>query len=323
MNLPGSADIPAGVSFSGPLADKDAGAPSACSSGVQRTPYLVDAILPPEGSRGEILPERLSSFLFRPFGRQRTDLDFDFRSHDRPRLVTEVLTACLSDDHGSPLAASRVWSLPTSRRIASLLGLAAASESSVRRVTGRCPEEDCLQRIEFDLPIEEMLALQRRAEERAWLDWENGEFSLRLRRPTGCDQREWRACSFTNPLEARSAMLRSLVVEPEASPDAARGEDRPWEETPGLAETLEGCLDEFDPLVGFSVRTFCPHCGVETDQALDLETLALSALERIQEQRLRDIHRLASRYHWSESEILGLSPERRARYLQWIQEGRS
>ena len=256
----------------------------------------------------------------RPFGGEIADLDFDFHSDDRPRLVTEILVACVRDEQGSPLAAAQAWSLPTSRRIAALLGLAAASETSVRRVTLRCPREDCLQFIEFDLPIEDLIGLQSIAEERQWMDWQSGAVSLRLRRPTGRDQMEWRERSFACASEARNTILCSLVVEPEASPSTSQAVNRLWDEMPDLAETLEERLAAFDPLVGFSVRSHCPHCDVESEHALDLETLALSALEKTQQQRLRDIHRLASRYHWSESEIIGLSPERRACYLRWIEE---
>ena len=73
-------------------------------------------------------------------------------------------------------------------------------------------------------------------------------------------------------------------------------------------------------MTAFSICVRCPHCNVETTFPVDLEGLALSELEKIQHQLLRDIHQLAITYHWSETEILSLTPLRRAHYLKLIEE---
>jgi hypothetical protein len=160
----------------------------------------------------------------------------------------------------------------------------------------------------MDLPLGEISALQRRAEMGA-VEGQNGATVLHLRRPTGNDQREWRANVFADAARARQAMVHRLV-----------GSDEATEEFPAdLIEALEARLEEADPLVAFSIRLGCPQCGVESDIPVDLEMLALRELEREQRQLLKDVHRLATRYHWSESEILRLSPTRRARYLRLIE----
>ena len=55
------------------------------------------------------------------FGRRKADLDFDFSTDDRPRLVTEILAACMFDQDGSPLESERAWNMPVSRRIECLM----------------------------------------------------------------------------------------------------------------------------------------------------------------------------------------------------------
>ena len=246
------------------------------------------------------------------------DLDFEFTSDDRPRLVTEILTACLFDQYGSPLDAEQTWNLAVSRRIECLLRLVAASQDFDSRLTLRCPGQDCLQLIEIELPLSELIALQRDGDNRGLLEWQDGATILRLRRPTGDDQRRWRTRSFADATEARNAILRSLVVGGDGSltiaADAGAAPDLPAT----LIEMIDERLEEFDPVVAFSVQVGCPHCGVKTDVPLDLEALALKELEKIQRQVLDSIHRLAMRYHWSESEIVELTPERRARYLRLI-----
>src|SRR6266540_3756712 len=245
----------------------------------------------------------------RAFGTRKADLDFDFTTNDRPGPVTDVLSACVLGRDGSPLATDRVWAMPVSQRIECLLRLAAAGHTFVWSVTLRCPRDDCRQLIEIELPIDDVLALQRRAEQTDLAEWQDGAISLRLRRPTGGDQRQWRAAWFADAAQARDAIFQSLVSSPEQLSAA------------NLIEMIDARLEEFDPLVAFSVQVGCPHCGLQTDFPVDLEALALSELEKVQTQLLQDLHRLATHYHWSESEILDLTPQRRARYLQLIEAG--
>jgi hypothetical protein len=115
---------------------------------------------------------------------------------------------------------------------------------------------------------------------------------------------------FTHFANAQNAITGTLVVDGNQAVDEW-GAD--------FIHGLDAALEEFDPLVAFSVRAGCTQCGVETSSPIDLEVLALRELEQMQARLLREIHRLASRYHWSESEVLGLSPERRARYLRLIE----
>ena len=56
--------------------------------------------------------------------------------------------------------------------------------------------------------------------------------------------------------------------------------------------------------------------------AVDLEALALRRLYARQDALLATVHRLASRYGWTESEVLAVPARRRARYLALIEEER-
>ena len=49
--------------------------------------------------------------------------------------------------------------------------------------------------------------------------------------------------------------------------------------------------------------------------AVDLEMAGLEALFQEQTRVLDEIHLLARAYHWTESEVLAVSPQRRAFYL--------
>ncbi|MGH8666102.1 MAG: hypothetical protein ACREUX_17715 [Burkholderiales bacterium] len=100
-------------------------------------------------------------------------------------------------------------------------------------------------------------------------------------------------------------MLDSLLLEGEA-----RAEDAPL-----LARTLA----ERDPLVALSVLCPCPACGADNDIPIDLEAVALARLDHRRRSLLHEIHALASRYGWTEAEIVALPPARRAHYLALIE----
>jgi hypothetical protein len=81
---------------------------------------------------------------------------------------------------------------------------------------------------------------------------------------------------------------------------------------------VSAALAAADPLVDFTVSCACPACDAPNEVVVDLERLALSRLAAQQTQLLHDVHRLASRYGWTESDVLAMPPARRTRYLSFI-----
>ena len=129
---------------------------------------------------------------------------------------------------------------------------------------------------------------------------------LPLRLPTGADLRAWRRIALDDSIDAQRAMLSPLCM---------AGELRPQDCAQAAA-----ALAQADPLVAFSVTSGCPACGAEAEVEIDLEALALQRLATQQRRLLRDVHVLASRYGWSEAEVMALTPTRRARYVELIAE---
>ncbi len=132
--------------------------------------------------------------------------------------------------------------------------------------------------------------------------------TLVIRRPTGEDLRRWRDAQPSSRSAAVRLMLDSLVIS---------GQAGPADET-----VLSTTIAALDPLVAFSVTCHCPACGARNEIDVDLETLALARLAIRQRVLLREVHCIASRYGWTESEVLAVSPARRARYLELIEEER-
>jgi hypothetical protein len=68
---------------------------------------------------------------------------------------------------------------------------------------------------------------------------------------------------------------------------------------------------------GFTtLRTACPDCGGDVTGDLDPAWLLWTRVERAAPELLQDVATLAGAYGWSESEVLALTPRRRAAYLE-------
>ncbi len=83
---------------------------------------------------------------------------------------------------------------------------------------------------------------------------------------------------------------------------------------------LSAAMEAADPLVAFSVRTTCPQCEQPAEIAVDLEAVALSRLRQHQRALVRTVHVLATRYGWSEAEVLAIPARRRSEYLRLIED---
>jgi len=237
--------------------------------------------------------------LLRSFGDAADDLDLDFGSSDRPALVTALLAAC-----AAPADAGHWWQRPVGERISALLALLRDREGTgTVASTIRCEAPGCGARLEIDLPLAP-LAVAPPPSPTIAVARDEGD-PLELRRPTGDDLRAWRTLRPGSREQAVMAMLACLSVS---------GEPRAEDAAPA-AEALA----EADPLVAFTVVCACPTCGHEAEYEIDLEGLALQRLAAHQRALLRDVHTLASRYGWSEAQILALTPGRRARYRELIE----
>ncbi|MDE3737769.1 hypothetical protein [Metapseudomonas resinovorans] len=239
------------------------------------------------------LPSRIA---MRPFG-ELADLDLDFADRDRPRLVTELLTQCSTGTD-----AAFWWTQPVGTRSAALLRLAAETCGVYSLpFSARCPA--CNEAFEFELQLAPLLAT---ADDdgpiRVGLDPDR---QVTLRRPTGDDLRRWRQAQPASPVEARRLMLDSLLLE---------GQIRPDDEA-----RLSEAVATADPLVALAVACSCPACGADSEVPIDLDHTALARLGARQRALLREVHCLASRYGWSEAQVMALSPARRAQYLALIE----
>jgi len=94
------------------------------------------------------------------------------------------------------------------------------------------------------------------------------------------------------------------------------GETRDADELPdAVIDALSTALAALDPQAAIRVALRCPACDAGWDADFDIGAFLWSELDAWAQRTLCDVHELALRYGWSESEVLALTPARRARYL--------
>lgn len=237
----------------------------------------------------------------RAFGERAEDLDVDFSRLPRPVLVGEILKRCLPalDDGLCDECDIQQWTLD--RRLQGLLAVAAAGGTAALTTRHRCAH--CDETLEIPLDLANFARDEAAADFDATLP--SGE-RLCVSLPTGHHQQHW--------LRKGDVTIRGMARDLVRSIDGehVRGD---WEVPEDWLEFIAGRLEQHDPLTALELLARCPECDAEATIAFDLEALLLEQLQSRQMQILREIHLLASGYHWSEREILGMPAWRRRHYL--------
>jgi hypothetical protein len=128
---------------------------------------------------------------------------------------------------------------------------------------------------------------------------------LSFRLPTGADLEEVARIADEN---LRPWLLRRLALEPEQLGEI---DEALWAEA-------DAALEAVAPGVINQVQAECPECGASNSVDLD----PYRVLARRSDDLLRQVHRIATHYHWSEAEILAMPRMRRQRYLDLIDRAR-
>jgi hypothetical protein len=91
--------------------------------------------------------------------------------------------------------------------------------------------------------------------------------------------------------------------------------------TDAVARDLPALLADADPQAQLVLRTACAACGEGFAVDLDVGAYLERELAGERDALYREVHVLASHYHWSEAELLALTPAKRRRYLGLVAGG--
>ncbi len=246
-------------------------------------------------------------FLSRKFSDRHTDLDLDF-DMPRPALMTALLASCLYGVDGKPIDAESLWEWTVSERLQGLLAIANTSTGKTTAAVAICSNAVCREKIELELGLSGF-ADEEPVHKIDWLTPVGTEILCRL--PTGKDQLAWHTHAQSGHT-VDAVWLAECLIENTARELISAPLSDSWIDSLGTA------LHRADPLTALNLDVACPFCGQELRVDIDLEQLLLEGLRQQQRVLIEQVHRLASSYHWSETDIVSLPNWRRERYLSRI-----
>lgn len=85
-----------------------------------------------------------------------------------------------------------------------------------------------------------------------------------------------------------------------------------------VTDALSDALDALEPGACVDFDLCCPECAAEWSAPMDCAAVLYRELLTRAEAMLVEVDALARAYGWSEAQVLGLSPTRRAAYLQLL-----
>lgn len=135
---------------------------------------------------------------------------------------------------------------------------------------------------------------------------------LRVRfRPVDCgDLLALQHCADVT--DARRLLLERCVIESTSTRDGAP--------VGVLPDTLQAELAQAmavaDPQADLQLAFHCPDCEHDWEPAFDIARFLWQELHAWALRLLRDVDTLARHYHWSEADILAMTPRRRQAYLE-------
>ena len=97
--------------------------------------------------------------------------------------------------------------------------------------------------------------------------------------------------------------------------------DRPEKMETGFANILaeaEAAMEDLDPAADINLSLSCEDCGHSWLADFNIGRLLWDEIDVRARALLADVHSLAQAYGWTEPEILALSPQRRAVYLDMV-----
>lgn len=244
---------------------------------------------------------------FRLFGTEESDLAIDFSPEaESPALVTQILEQC-AISAGDKLSADFFREMSAGKRLECLLRLAAGDEQTEFSFPFKCGS--CAAELELNLTLDEIAEQQREADRSERIEIKIAGENLIFRKPLGGDQENWHRQIFSDEQVAVREIIGSLQIFPDKPATGLNDEILP---------AINEAMDEADPLINFNCTVSCFECGAANLFEIDLYRFALGELRRRQWRLLYAVHRLASRYHWSEREIFAVPDWRRRQYLDLI-----
>ncbi|NCA84380.1 MAG: hypothetical protein EOM83_02270 [Clostridia bacterium] len=160
----------------------------------------------------------------------------------------------------------------------------------------------CNQKFDLDFSLDELL---KHYQPPPVPVFDNGTYEIEsgisFRLPTGED--ELQISGYTTE-DAEKLLLERCLLEGNPAADSAK---------------VQLKMAELAPLLNMEMEAVCPECSHSQNVQFDMQSFLLTKLKQERPVLIREIHSIASQYHWSQKEILDLPRSLRKQYAALIQ----
>jgi hypothetical protein len=200
------------------------------------------------------------------------------------------------------LPADRLADLPLGQRNAAVLRLRHWAFGPEIRAYVDCP--GCRERMELTFEVDMFLPPESEAHGGGELEADGFRFRL----PTSRDLSALLGHADVNSAAAR-LLERCCIGRPDG--DSTSSLD-------GLLEKIEAGLEALDPWADIELSLVCANCAHAWAAPFDVAAMMWDEVEARARALLATVHTLARAYGWSERDVLALSEQRRAAYLEMV-----
>ena len=198
--------------------------------------------------------------------------------------------------------------LPLGQRDELLLKLRAQLFGAQMQTVAWCPR--CQAMVEATFDCDDLLATQETNEAVPLFELASDEQSsaVRFRLPDSTALLALEGCN--DAVQVREMLLERCIVEFQTR--TGQGAQLPAE----LQTKIALAMAAADPQADLQLAFTCPDCAHRWEPMFDIAHFLWQELHAWALRTLRDVDLLARVYHWSEADILALSPRRRQAYLE-------
>ncbi len=240
------------------------------------------------------------------------------------QLATFLLSRCVSRlGNLSPVRAEHMRDLAVGDREALLLQLRGATLGERMQCVVQCPAAECGEKMDLELRVSDLLVPayeQWQQEYESVVDSKEGPYRVQFRLPTGRDVEAAVPLAHQDVEAAEEFVLRRCITrlsqECPADNSASLSGPLPKE----IKQTLAGLMEKLDPQAELMFSLVCPSCRANFQICFDPASYLLHEIMAEKEQLYRQVHLLGFHYHWSEPDIMAMTPSKRKLYLRLLAE---
>lgn len=243
-------------------------------------------------------------------------------------LVTTVLSRCVYRIGTlSPVTKAMARALLVGDRQYLLLKLRELTFGEQVRATLSCPWPDCGQRVDIDFQMSDMPVksveikgliydMTLSPDTVANHDGEQKSCTVRFRLPNGGDQEMLSPLLVQNEAEALTQLLYHCVQSIGDNQELTLESIRHL--SPPARLEIEKQMEALAPGVELTMEINCPECGRDFTAPFDLQDFFFGELRTSLDLLRREVHYLAFHYHWSETEIMNMTRDKRRGYIETL-----